>query len=670
LSRGSHLYTVFLEPVNRTSLRDASVRTYLTIDGRSLGLFRIGLGLLMLGDLARRVPHVRDFYTNAGLLPNHTVLWRPQVARLFSVFFPASLGQEVWVLFAICAFCYLCLLVGWRTRVFQVVTFLLATSLHNRDVFVENWGTVAMGALMVWSMFLPLGRRFSVDAVLASLRARRDETPADLTRERLPPPDLRPAVSLACLGVLLQLAAIYWFNFIHKSGETWREGTAIHYVLWQERIITSVGLWAREHLPFALWKGLTRGTLVLESAAPFLLLSPVLRHWTRGVAIVALAGFHLGIAALVNLGIFSAAMVAYYPLLLTDAHWRLLGRLVPTRGRRRVVYYDAGCGVCFQIVRVLARFDVHGRLTWISNQDLAALPADVPPDLLERTMLVVDPERNRRWTRSDAFAQIFAALPLGRLWAWPLLVPGLRALAGVAYDAFARNRTAISMALGLAACGVPGAAPPVRAPEPTPTPLGDWLRARVPTLRELGVGFVLFAFAADLSVSNASMPRVLRWDRRPEWMAALAMYPHIFQSWSMFSPDGPPRDYMVVVDAVTREGRHVDPYNEVASRVATLPVDDLPKRLGHDSFWCDYTLRIPNMPAYHQALLEWLLRYPERTGRPQDALVSLEAWNVEHASPPPGETAPHDIRRRRFMSWVLPPPAPPAAPSGAPPVAK
>src|SRR4051812_29549319 len=159
----------------------------------------------MLVDLARRFPHVRDFYTNAGVLPNHTVLWRPQVTRLFSVFFPASLGHEVWLLFAICAFCYLCLLVGWRTRVFQAVSFLAATSLHNRDVFTENWGSVAMGALMAWSIFLPLGRRFSVDALRASLRARPDETPADLGPERLPPPDDRPFVSLACLGILLQL---------------------------------------------------------------------------------------------------------------------------------------------------------------------------------------------------------------------------------------------------------------------------------------------------------------------------------------------------------------------------------------------------------------------------------------------------------------------------------
>jgi len=648
--------------VDRTSIRKALVRTYLTIDGRSLGVGRVGLALLMLLDLARRAPHVRDFYTNAGVLPNHTVLWRPQVARLFSVFFPVSLGQEAWLTFALCAFCYVCLLVGWRTRLFQVVCFLLAISLHNRIVFVENWGTVAMDALMAWTLFLPLGRRFSVDALRTSLRARPDETPADLAPERLPPPDERPAASLACLGILLQLAVIYWFNFSHKTGQTWRDGTAIHYVLWQERIVTSLGLWAREHLPLALWRTLTHGTLVFESVMPAVLLCPVLRHWTRGLAVVALTAFHGSIALLINLGVFSPAMIAYVPFLLTDGHWRLFGRLVPTRGRRRTVYYDASCGVCFQIVRALARMDVYRRLTWVSNQDPEALPADVPPDLLERTILVVDGARVRRWTRSDAFAQIFAALPLGRLWAWPLLVPGVRQLGGVAYDAFARNRTAISTAFGLAACGIPGAPPPRRAPEPGETPLRTWARAQLPLWREVGVALVMFVFAADVSVANVPVPEILRMERRPAWAAAAVAYPHIFQSWSMFSPDAPLRDYMLVVDAVTRDGRHVDPLNEVGSRVAVLPVDDIPKRLGQDSFWCDYELRIPTMPAYHQALLEWLLRYPERTRRERDTIVAFDVWLLEHASPKPGETEPSDVRRRRVLQWREPAPAaPPAA---------
>jgi predicted DCC family thiol-disulfide oxidoreductase YuxK len=636
--------------VTRFAPRQALTRAYLTVDPRSLGLGRIVLALVLIADLARRVPVLRDFYTNDGLLPNHTVLWRPPLPRLFSVFFPVSLPHEAALTFAICFFCFFCLLIGWRTRLFHVLSLIMTVSLHNRVLFVENWGSVVLGSLMVWTAFLPLGRRFSVDAVAASLRERAGETPEAL-RAPLPPGTTTPVVSLAVLGVLLQLAVIYGFNFAHKTGATWKDGSALHYVLWQARIVTALGLWVRTHAPFAVTRALTHAAMALEAAAPVLILTPILWRWTRALAIVLLACFHVGLALLVNLGAFSGAMLAFLPFLLDADHWRALGRLVPARGRARQVFYDASCGVCSQVVRVLARLDVYRRLTWISNQDTAALPAGVDPALLERTILIVDPARGRRWTRAVAFGHILAALPFGRLWAWPLLLPGAREVAGLAYDAFARNRTTISTWLGLAACGVPGA-PPTPAPAAKHhAPLWFWARARLPFLRELGLALVMLVFVVDLSVENPAVPPALRIHRRPAWMALAVMYPHVNQSWTMFAPDAPLTDEMIVIDAVTRDGRHVDPYNQVASRVASLPVDDIPPRLGQMSLHCDYSLRIPDEVSYHQALIEWVLRYPERTGRQRDEIVSFSAFRVEHQSPPPGQTRPTDLRRRQFLDW-------------------
>src|SRR5262245_35972803 len=359
----------------------------------------------------------------------------------------SSLTEESAIWFAICFVCFFFFLIGWRTRLFHVLSFVMTTSLHNRMLFAENWGGVAIGALMIWTVFLPTGRRFSVDAVLASMRARRNETPDDLAKG-VPEPDNTPARSLAVLGLLLQIAIIYWFNFVHKSGVTWKDGTAVYYVLHQERIITWLGLQIREHVPYSITKLLTHGTLVVEAATPFLVLTPVFWRWTRPLAAVLLFGLHGSIAAMVNLGIFSAAMIAYEPFLLTGPQWTLFGKLVPRKRRARVVFYDVDCGVCFFIARVVARLDVHRRLRLVSNRDTAALPADVDRELLDRTMLVVDPTSpaspSRRWARGEACYQILAALPFGGLWAWPLRLPGLSQLADAAYDAFSRNRTRIS----------------------------------------------------------------------------------------------------------------------------------------------------------------------------------------------------------------------------------
>jgi len=127
--------------------------------------------------------------------------------------------------------------------------------------------------------------------------------------------------------------------------------------------------------------------------------------------------------------------------------------------RERVVFYDAGCGVCTHVMRALARRDREGRLTWISNQDRAEVPADVPPELLDQTILVVDRATGRRWTRAEACYQALAALRGWRWVAWVLVVPGVKTLAGWFYDWFSRNRADISVKLGLAACAVPRRTP-------------------------------------------------------------------------------------------------------------------------------------------------------------------------------------------------------------------
>jgi predicted DCC family thiol-disulfide oxidoreductase YuxK len=640
--------------VTRGAVAERLRRTYLQIDLRSLALGRIVLGLVLIADLLRRVPWLRDFYSNLGLIPNHTMLWRPPFPRIFSVFFMASLPEESALWFCLAFVCFFCFLIGYRTRLFHLLSFAMTTSLHNRILPAENWGGVAIGVLMVWTAFLPLGRRFSVDAIRASLRARPGETPAELAAG-VPPPDLRPTTSLAALGLLLQIAVIYWFNFLHKSGPTWHDGSAVHYVLWQERIVTWVGLQVRTYAPYAFTKLLTESTLVIEASAAFLVLTPIFWRWTRFVAAVLLIGLHGGIALLVNLGIFSVAMMAFQPFLLTDAQWTLFARLVPRRGRARTVFYDVDCGVCWAVVRVLARMDAHRRLTFLPNSDAPLLPAGVDPALLEQTILVVDPGRNRRWTRAAAFAEILSALPLGRFWAWPMRLPGVGALCGRAYDLVARNRTSISIWFGLAACGVPASPPaataPVTAVAHPETPLRAWFRGQVPFLRELGAAIVFVVLAAEVSVANPAISPAFRFSHRPEWMVAAVMYPHIFEGWSLFSPDAPLTDETVYVDAVTRDARHVDPYNEIGSRVSAIPISSVPVRLGHSSFWCDYTLRIPDAGVLHGAFTEWILRYPERTGDPKDEIKSFDAYVVQQDSPAPGDDTPTNPRRRRFLHW-------------------
>jgi predicted DCC family thiol-disulfide oxidoreductase YuxK len=634
-------------------LRRHLTRVYLSIDPRSLGLFRIGLALLLFTDLLRRVPWIGTFYSNQGLLPNHTILWRPWHPRIFSLFFLASLPDEAALGFVLCGVAYFFLLIGYRTRLAHFLAALLVVSLHSRVMLVENSGSFTMGILVLWTLFLPLGRRFSVDALLASLRARR-ETTADAFAGRAPfGPERRPVVTLAMLAILVQLSVIYFFNLVHKSGPTWQGGTAVYYVLHQERIVTSLGLWVREHAPFPFTRALTYGTLVIEGLAPLLLLTPIATVWARRMAIVLLSSLHIGIALLINLGLFSATMVAFYPLLLCERDWALLGRVVRRRGRQRLVYFDAESGICFEIARVLVRLDGFERLRFVACDGPSDPAPGITRDMLARTIVVVDPASGRTWTRQDACAQILAALPGGSPLAWLIGMPGIHVIVGWAYDAFVARRARLSEWLGLAVHGASGRGSMTSRAASETSCARAWVRGELARLREALVAFLMFVAAAELLAANRVIPSWLQ-PTRPKWMVALVLYPRAFQGWSMFSPDAPTFDSMVYVDAVTVDGRHIDPLNLVASDRHEVPVSSIPARLGLNSFFCDYELRIQGAGTFHDPLRDWILRHHERTHHAEDEIVSFSAYVVRHNSPAPGDQGPNDVRVERFFEYRRP----------------
>jgi hypothetical protein len=524
----------------------ALARAYATIDPRSLAAGRIALALVLLLDLAKRAAELGLWYSNEGLLPNHTLLWRPTHRWVFSFFYMASSPGEAALGMLVCALAYLALLIGYRTRFAHLASFLCMLSLHGRVLFVQNGGDVVLGELCLWTMFLPTGRRWSMDATLARLRASAEADAVGLAPDdpaRTPANDTRPVVSLAVLALLVQLSVIYLFNAIHKSGVTWREGSAVYYVLNQARIATRLAVWARQHMTLTHSRLLTWSALVMESTLPLLILSPILTRWTRRLAVLLIWALHIGFAVFLNLGVFVPAMLAFTPNLLSAQDWDLLGRWAARRGGPGVVL-SAARRAWLSVARVLLR--------------------------LER--------------------------------------PG------------------------------------------PPAPLAHLLRSRLAYLREALVVAAIVVAANQLLVENGSIRRLIRF-RQPEPLLAAMTYLQLFQGWAMFAPDTPTSDLNLYVDAVTADGRHVDPFNAVASPGAPAPGPRIPERLDQNSFFCDYLTRLPGHGELHGAFTDWIKRYSERTGRPEDRIVSFEAFVVEHDSPPPGDHTPRNVRTRSFLRY-------------------
>ena len=106
------------------------------------------------------------------------------------------------------------------------------------------------------------------------------------------------------------------------------------------------------------------------------------------------------------------------------------------------------------------------------------------------------------------------------------------------------------------------------------------------------MALVFVVFGAEVLATNPILiPKPLQVRHRPDWMVAATMYPNLRQNWGLFAPDAPLDEQTVLFDAVTREGRHVDPFNEAFGRVAAVPTDDVPARLGYSSLVFDYALK-------------------------------------------------------------------------------
>ena len=143
-----------------------------------------------------------------------------------------------------------------------------------------------------------------------------------------------------------------------------------------------------------------------------------------------------------------------------------------------------------------------------------------------------------------------------------------------------------------------------------------------------------------------------------EWLQTLVDYPRLHQGWRMFTPEGPPQEFMLVVEAVTEQGRLVDPFNEVASRHADARFERIPERLGFDQFFSNYSEYYArnDLRAYQPALVQWILAYPQRTQNPGDRIVGFELVKLSDISPAPEKLRATNLNRSVLFRYPMPVP--------------
>ena len=304
----------------------AKVGELFGVDLRSLAAFRIVLALLVLGDLFSRATDLYAHYTDAGVLPRAVVVEDEEVLGRWAFSLNLMSGEALLqaLLFAVAALSALGLLVGYRTRLMTLLVWLLILSIQWRNPLVDGAGETLLRMLLLWSMFLPLGAFWSVDRALKGTAARRWST---------------RFVSVATAGLFLQIAFMYWFTALLKSGPEWRvEGTALYYALSIDQLATPIGTFLL-HFP-ALLEVLTFATIGLEAFGPFLLFFPFFTGPVRTGAVLAFMSFQVGIWLTMPLGIFQALAVFCMVCFLPGWFWDKVTSWLRPRygGVRRVLH--------------------------------------------------------------------------------------------------------------------------------------------------------------------------------------------------------------------------------------------------------------------------------------------------------------------------------------------
>lgn len=607
---------------------------YTTIDPRTAGIFRIVLGLLTSLDLLRHATEARFLYSNEGVLSNHAHLFRPSSSNQLSLFHAFSSLSEVKLLFALGLVAHLALLFGYRARLAAFASFVFVTSMDQRIPLVENGGYVVVNLTLFYACFLPIGRRYSIDAWRASWRARKETSLSELADRRDASGERQTMVTFAYLLTLLNLGFVYFFNVVNKSGKIWRVGDTVHYVLHIDRMVTGIAVFVREHLPEVLMMPSSWVVLSVEAVIMACIWSPYGRKWARPLAMLLMAGLHGTFGVMMRLGPFSWFMIGWSTLLLLPVHFDALTAWYAKRTRGVVLGVDEGSALAIGVGRIAKRLDGAERIRFeaIDRKELGA------------SLAVRDDAEGAAWSKEPGavVSRLFEAVPFGRH-AERLLAVLTLGLSGWWMRRALAREEATTRYFGLDTLSVPEPNPPA----PLALRAAKWSGR----LREAFLGLMALAFAMQAWNENKALPKQIKFEQ-PKLQQVLIGYPRLFQGWGMFAPNPIQEDGILVVDAWTIDGRRFDPFT---GEPAIMDLSTV-RGAGLSQLRQDYgnRIRLDRNSTYRDGLKDYLRRWHEQTGRPEDELVAFDVYWVRDKCPPPGTDVPIQNDPVPIATWRKP----------------
>ena len=295
------------------------------IDKYSLALFRIALGVaLFLDILFYKLPYLSAFYTNEGILSTEALSLITQTYKCSLLYYINSLPGVI-LFFIITLILCILYIIGYKVKPVSLILYVFLFSIHERNAPFLSGSDAIFRVMLFWSLFLP------VNSALSLFPSKEKDGGATVN-------------NLPAFAILLQIALIYFFNAWNKSGETWKEGSAIAYAL---MIPFHKGVFAEGILNTPLlYKTLTYFTLLLEYAIAFLIFSPFYNNRARTIAASLVLIFHWGLLLFLNVGDFYLTALPVACLLMPATAWKniLPAKYLNPAGIKKSIKEDSRLG--------------------------------------------------------------------------------------------------------------------------------------------------------------------------------------------------------------------------------------------------------------------------------------------------------------------------------------
>ena len=564
------------------------------LDIRSLALFRVCLALILLVDIRIRLNDLWAFYSDWGVLPRVALI--ENVINPFKLSFHLANGFGLFqgFLMVLAFVIALALLVGYRTRLATVLSWLFLYSLQSRNPVIVQGGDSLIRISLFWAIFLPLGAAYSLDRAL-------DPSGKE------PPQKIFSGASVALFA---QVMMVYWFTAAMKNGPDWiLDRTAIYYALNLELFERPFGQYLLNFPHRLEW--LTWLVLWFERLGPFLLVTPVFVGLVRTIGVFLFVLLHVGMGSAMRVGPFPLIGITTALVFLPSDFWNwILPQLWPRASDGLKIFYDGDCGFCKKSVLILRAFFL--------RPDTPVLPAQSSPEIeremLKRNSWVTRDSGNKNHYKFDAFLAICRASPLLRPFSRVLGLPLLRFLGTQVYETIAGHRAGTARIFPL----------PSFRPMKTETP--RWAD-------RLAVILIVYVLIWNLSGMGYFMiPKPLR---VPAWVLGLD------QGWGMFAPTLDHDGGWHIFYARLRDGSEVDLFRGGRPIDWKKPSD--PSNLYKNERWRKYMTNINHAEKAEMRpyLADYLcLKWNRRQKDPVKKIERVEIYFMKEPTPPVGLADP------------------------------